>query len=324
MESLDMNLLVALDALLETNSVTLAAERLHTSAPAMSRTLARLRRVLGDPLLVRAGRNLVPTPRALELRHEVSRLVDQGRSLLTPRAALDPATLKRGFSIRAGDGVLAELSAPLLAAVRDEAPGVTLHFLPDTADGAGALREGRVDVEVGVIEHTDPETVVQHILLDRWIGVAAPEHPLITDKVTVAAYAGAAHLSISRVGRARGPIDDRLALHGRTRRVVATVPDLMTGLLAVRAGALVCPAPARLSAALLAPLGLCAFDIPLPLPGISVGMAWHPRNTADSGHLWLRGLIRTILTAGAAAAADPVAADITPRRQSRRGRVASG
>ncbi|WP_175583207.1 LysR family transcriptional regulator [Nocardia cyriacigeorgica] len=324
MESLDMNLLVALDALLETNSVTLAAERLHTSAPAMSRTLARLRRVLGDPLLVRAGRNLVPTPRALELRYDVSRLVEQGRTLLTPRAALDPATLKRGFTIRAGDGVLVELSGPLLAAVRAEAPGVTVHFLPDTLDGAGALREGRADIEVGVIDQTDPETVVQHVLVDRWVGVAAPEHPLITDRVTVAAYAGAAHLSISRVGRARGPIDDRLALHGRTRRVVATVPDLITALLAVRAGTLVCPAPARLSATLLPPLGLCAFDIPLPLPDISLGMAWHPRNTADGGHLWLRELIRSIVKRDPAAESGAVAVDISPRRQASRGRVASG
>lgn len=107
-----MNLLVALDALLETNSVTQAAERLHTSAPAMSRTLARLRRVLGDPLLVRAGRNLVPTPRALELRYEVSVLVEQGRLLLTPRGALDPTTLKRSFAVQAGDIVLGELATP--------------------------------------------------------------------------------------------------------------------------------------------------------------------------------------------------------------------
>ncbi|WP_330256679.1 LysR family transcriptional regulator [Nocardia sp. NBC_00565] len=289
-----MNLLVALDALLETNSVTQAAERLHTSAPAMSRTLARLRRVLGDPLLVRAGRNLVPTPRALELRYEVSVLVAQGRTLLTPRGGLDPTTLKRSFAVQAGDIVLGELATPLLAAVRAQAPGVTLHFLPDSREGTAALRDGRVDIEVGVIDHTDPETTVQRVLRDRMIGVAAPEHPLITDRVTVARFAAAAHLSISR--RGRGPIDDRLALHGRTRRVVATVPNLTTALLAVRSGTLICPAPAALTATTRTALGLRAFEIPVPLPEITIAMAWHPRNTADTGHRWLRELIRTTLT----------------------------
>ncbi|KAA8884757.1 LysR family transcriptional regulator [Nocardia colli] len=296
MEALDMNLLVALDALLETNSVTRAAERLHTSAPAMSRTLAKLREALDDPLLVRAGRNLVPTPRALELRYEVGTLVEQGRALLTPRGAIDPGALKRNFAVQAGDMVLTELAGPLLAAVRAEAPGVTLRFLPDTLEGTAALRDGRVDIEIGVLDHGDPETTVRRVLGDRMIGIAAADHPLVTERVTVARFAAAAHLSISRNGHARGPIDDRLALHGRTRRVVATVPNLTTALFAVHGSDLICPAPALLSRSALPALGLCAFEIPLPLPEVAIGLAWHPRNTADSGHRWLRELIATILS----------------------------
>ncbi|GAA5055261.1 LysR family transcriptional regulator [Nocardia callitridis] len=315
MEALDMNLLVALDALLETNSVTRAAERLDTSAPAMSRTLARLRRVLGDPLLVREGRNLVPTPRALELRHEVGVLVEQGRTLLTPRAAVDPSALKRNFAVQASDMVLTELAAPLLAEVRAQAPGVAVRFLPESFEGTAALRDGRVDIEVGVIDHTDPETAVRRVLGDRSIGVAAPDHPLITERVTVAAYAAAAHLSISRTGRAHGPIDDRLALHGRTRRVLATVPNLTSALFAVRASDLICPAPALLSASTLPALGLCAFEIPLPLPEIAIGLAWHPRNTADSGHRWLRDLIHDTLTRLGAAARPPKSRRAKPNQE---------
>nr|WP_198428115.1 LysR family transcriptional regulator [Nocardia bovistercoris] len=291
-----MNLLVALDALLETSSVTKAAHRLDTSAPAMSRTLARLRRVLGDPLLVRAGRNLVPTPRALEMRYEVSTLVAKGRELLSPRGEVDPAALKRSFAVRAGDAVLTELVAPLLSAVRTRAPGVGLNIRPDAPEDIAALRDGRVDIEVGVIERTDPETTVQRIFGDRAHGVAAPDHPLVTEHVTVARYAAAAHLAISRHGRAHGPIDDRLALHGRTRRVVATVPDLTAALLAVRSGDVVCSVPAHLSRSAVAALGLRTFEIPLPLPEIAVSMAWHPRNGADGGHRWLRDLIRALLT----------------------------
>ncbi|RJO72949.1 LysR family transcriptional regulator [Nocardia panacis] len=296
MDTLDMNLLVALDALLETNSVTLAAQRLRTSPPAMSRTLAKLRRVLGDPLLVRAGRHLAPTPRALELRYEVRALVEHGRSLLTPRASVDPRALKRTFGIQADDMVLTELAGPLLAAVDAQAPGVTVRFLPDGRDGAAALRAGRVDLEVGVLDHTDPEIVAQRVVGDRIIGIAAADHPFASGRVTVAAYASAPHLAISRVGRAHGPIDERLALHGRTRRVVATVPTLSAALFAVRSGHLVCPAPAALTAALRPAMRLCAFEIPLPLPEIAIGTAWHARNTADTGHRWFRELVRDILT----------------------------
>ncbi len=291
-----MNLLVALDALLETHSVTKAAQRLKTSAPAMSRTLARLRLILDDPLLVRSGRHLVPTPRALEMRYEVTAVVQRGRELLGPRDDLDPAALKRSFAVRAGDLVLAELVGPLLAAVRSRAPGVTLTLRPDAPEDTAALRDGRVDIEVGVIDRTDPETTVQRVFGDHLLGVAAHDHPLVTGHVTVARYAAAAHLAISRLGRAQGPIDDRLALHGRTRRVVATVPDLPTALLTVRAGGLICPAPAHLSASAVAAFGLGTFEIPLPLPEVAVSLAWHPRHTADSGHRWLRELIRTLLT----------------------------
>ncbi|NKY59781.1 LysR family transcriptional regulator [Nocardia flavorosea] len=302
MADLDLNLLVALHALLETNSVTRAAERLNTSPPAMSRTLARLRRVYGDPLLVRAGRELVPTPRALELRFEVSALVEQGRALLAKPDTVDPTALVRGFALHVDDAVLPELAGQLLTEVRAHAPGVTLRFVPaDAAGAASALRDGRIDVEVGVVDRADPQTRVERIRGDRLIGVAAPGHPLVADRVTVAAYAAAAHISISPRGIARGVVDDRLALHGRTRRVVATVPDLTTALLAVRSGAVVCPAPAVVANTTLPALGLYAFEIPLPLPEMTISLAWHPRNTPDPAHAWLRTLIRTVLRSG-----DPV------------------
>lgn len=295
MRDLDLNLLVALHALLETNSVTSAAERLGTSPPAMSRTLARLRRVFGDPLLVRSGRQLVPTPRALELRFEVGALVDQGRALLAPSEPIDPAALSREFAVHIGDAVLTELTTPLLAAVRAQAPGVRLRLLPESAAGPSALRAGKADLEIDVSNHADPQIRVERVRGDRLIGVAGPDHPLITGRATVAAFAAAAHISISGRGVARGPIDDRLALHGRTRQVVATVPDLPTALFAVRSGSVVCPAPEFVAAVTLPALGLCPFEIPLPLPETVISLAWHPRNTADPAHAWLRGVVRTIV-----------------------------
>ncbi|WP_028476632.1 LysR family transcriptional regulator [Nocardia sp. CNY236] len=306
METLDMNLLVALDALLDTNSVTLAAQRLGSSPPAMSRALARLRRALGDPLLVRAGRTLAPTPRALELRSEVSVLVARGRALLAPNNATDPVGLRRTFAVQAGEGVLAELATPLLAAVQAQAPGVTVRFLPDVSGDTASLRDGRVDLEVGTLDYSDSETTVRRVLGDRMIGVAAAGHPLVTDPVTVGAYAAARHLSVSRDGRPHGPIDDRLALHGRTRKVVATVPTVTSALFAVRGSDLVCPVPAWLTATTLPALGLTPFEIPLPLPEIALGIAWHPRYTADGGHRWLRDLVHETMLRSAAGARPPI------------------
>ncbi|MGW4631271.1 LysR family transcriptional regulator [Nocardia sp. NPDC004415] len=295
MDALDLNLLLALDALLDTNSVTEAARRLQTSTSAMSRTLTRLRAVLDDPLLVRSGRALVPTPRALELRHDVAHLVEQARALLTAREGGGPGR-HRDFVVRVGDAVAARLSGPLLAAVRAELPGASVRFLAaDPADGSVALRDGRVDVEVGMLGRTDPETVVQRLFADRWIGVAAARHPFAATRPTVAAYASALHLEVSATGRTHSPIDDRLALHGRTRRVIATVPDLSTALFTVTTTELVCPAPELLTAPACAALGAAVFDIPLPLPDPVVAMAWHPRNTADAGHRALRELIAEVL-----------------------------
>ncbi|APE35886.1 LysR family transcriptional regulator [Nocardia mangyaensis] len=293
MDALDLNLLLALDALLDTNSVTEAARRLHTSTSAMSRTLTRLREVLDDPLLVRSGRQLVPTPRALELRHDVAVLVEQGRFLLTAREGKGPGR-HRDFVVRVGDSVAARLSGPLLAAVSSQLPGVTIRLLA-AEDADSALRDGRVDVEVGTIGRTDPETVVQRLFADRWIGAAAAGHPFAAERPTVAAYASAHHLEVSATGRTHGPIDDRLALHGRTRRVLATVPDLSTALFTVTTTDLICPAPEQLSRPARTALGLATFEIPLPLPTPVVAMAWHPRNTADAGHRALRDLITTVL-----------------------------
>ncbi|MFF0544610.1 LysR family transcriptional regulator [Nocardia thailandica] len=295
MDSLDLNLLVALDALLDTHSVTAAARRLHTSSSAMSRTLTKLRAALNDPLLVRSGRALVPTPRALELRHEVAAVVERARALLA--GAEDGAVGRsRDFVVRVADAVASRLVGPLLPALAAALPGATVRLLPESADTAAALRDGRVDIEIGVPGRGDPETVVQRLFGDELVGVADAGHPFVTARPTVAAFASARHVEISPHGRVHGPIDDRLALHGRTRRVTATVPDLAAALFAVRGSDLVCPVPARLSRPAREALGLGVFAIPLPLPPIPLAMSWHPRHTADPTHRRLRELLADTLS----------------------------
>ena len=157
MQSIDLNLLIALDALLTEGSVIGAAQRMNLSPPAMSRTLGRIRLALGDEILVRAGRGMVPTPRALELHGRVRELVEDVRGVLRPDADAGPETLARSFTIRASDYVAGVFGVPLQAIAAREAPQVTLRFADQGKEDANALREGRIDLDIGVLGDIGPE-----------------------------------------------------------------------------------------------------------------------------------------------------------------------
>ncbi len=175
MEDVDLNLLVALDALLAEGSVAKAAERLRLSASSMSRTLSRLRAATGDPLLVRTGRGLVPTPRASELRERVGRLVQEAQAVLRPTEALDLARLETTFSLRTSDGFVDNFGPALLARLASDAPGVRLHFVQKLDRHTTGLRDGGVDLETGVVSKvTGPEVRTQALFRDRFIGVTRP------------------------------------------------------------------------------------------------------------------------------------------------------
>src|SRR4051812_25513646 len=146
---LDLNLLVALDALLEEGSVMGAAERLHLSSPAVSRTLGRLRRLTGDDILVRTGRTMVPTPYATAVHEEVRRLVRQAQDVLMPSRELDLAALDRTFTLQCHDALATALTPALLDRIGEQAPGVTLRVLVESSVDTDDLRRGRVDLELG-------------------------------------------------------------------------------------------------------------------------------------------------------------------------------
>ncbi|MFD4350406.1 LysR family transcriptional regulator [Streptomyces coelicoflavus] len=302
---IDANLAVALDALLAEQSVTRAAARLRTSPAAMSRTLGRLRRILQDPLLVRAGQTMVPTPRALALRDEAATVVHRLGALLTPATGVDPATLRSTLSLQAADLVGAALAAGLLTLAGQEAPGISLRFRAEELEAGPALRDGRVDLEVGAIDHVDPETRVEELVTLRMTAAVRPGHPLAEGPLTPARFAAAEHVAVSRRGRFDGPVDAALAEHGLSRRVAVVLPGHLAALsLAARTNVVALvpaapggdssPSPLTEQASV---LGLRLLDIPLPLPPVTIGMAWHPRHTSDGAHHWLRAAVRRVLRA---------------------------
>ena len=148
MQQLDLNLLAALDALLQEGSVVGAAARLGITASAMSRALARIRAQTGDPMMVRAGRGLVPTPRALDIRDRVRAATSEAHALLSKDVRNDPSSFARTFSIRADDAVTAVLGPQLLDVIGRHAPGVNLVFCTEGEENVAALREGGVDLDI--------------------------------------------------------------------------------------------------------------------------------------------------------------------------------
>ncbi|MFH9075489.1 LysR family transcriptional regulator [Streptomyces alboflavus] len=285
---MDLNLLRVLDALLQENSVTRAAERLGTSPAATSRALARLRRAVGDPLLVRAGQGLVPTPRAVELRDEVGALLRGCDDVLRPGAGFEAVHLQRTFTVQATDLLLAGLAGPLTERIRAEAPEVDVVFLPEALEGGPALREGAVDVELGVLGDLDPEIRTQSLVQRPLVGVARGGHPLFRKRIDARRFAAADHIGISRHGKRLGPIDHALAERGLRRRVAVVVPSHTSAMLLARDTDLVALTLTGCLPGPTAALGLRTFPLPLDLPPIDLGMAWHPRNSADPGHRWFR------------------------------------
>jgi len=288
MDHPDFNLLVTLDAVLLEGSVAGAARRLGLSASAMSRALARLRETTGDPLLVRAGRGLVPTPRALELREPVRRLVEEAHAALRPAAPLDLSTLARTFTLRTREGFVENFGAALVARVASDAPGVRLHFMAKTDRETTLLRKGAVDLETGIVgTEADPEVRTRALFGDRFVGVVRAGHPLARGKVTLARYLAARHVLVARQGGRQSPVD--AALLPAERSIAATTGSFAAALALARASDLVATVPERQTGILRE--GMHSFALPVEVPALTISMLWHPRMDVDQAHRWLRGLV---------------------------------
>jgi DNA-binding transcriptional LysR family regulator len=287
----DLNLLITLDVLLAEGSVARAARRLRLSPSAMSRALARLRAATGDPLLVRAGRGLVPTPRALELRQQVGPLVKNAEAVLRPAEKLDIKKLVRTFTLRTSEGFVENFGPALIACVGAEAPGVRLRFLQKPDRDSTPLREGTVDLETGVVgEMTGPEVRAQALFRDRFVGVVRTGHPLSKGRITPARYAAGRHILVSRRGLDGGPIDAAMNEAGLKREIVTIVGGFSTALALARASDLFASVPERHTGNLRT--GMHSFRLPVAMPEITVSLLWHPRMDADPAHRWLRDCVR--------------------------------
>lgn len=304
MDNPDLNLLAALDTLLAEGSVTAAARRLGLSPSAMSRTLTRLRSATGDPLLVRAGRGLAPTPRAAALRDRVHELARDVRAVLRPQTAhLDAASLELTFTIRASEAFLEFLSPPVVAAVTRAAPRVRLRFAPKPDKDARALREGSIDLEISVLGTSAPEIRTQFLFNDKLIGVARIGHPLLSGgNVTPARYAACNHVVASREGHIVEPVDAALEKLGLKRMIPVVVPGYPDAMRLARHSDLIALVPRSCLGNRLVPdhpatSDLASFELPVPTPEFKISAIWHPRMDADPAHRWLRDTVISVCRA---------------------------
>ena len=289
----DLNLLVTMNVLLAEGSVARAARRLRLSPSAMSRALARLRDTVGDPLLARAGRGLVPTPRAVELRERVAQLVEDAESVLRPLERPDLTQLVRAFSVRSREGFVENFGPGLIARVRKEAPGVRLQFLQKIDKDSAPLRDGTVDLETGVVERgTAPELRRQVLFRDRYVAVVRARHALSKGRMTAARYASGEHIGIIRPWLNQDPIDDVLGVLGLERDVVTSVGGFSTAIALARTSNLIASVPERHTGNLR--VGMHSCPLPFATPQIAISMLWHPRMHADPAHRWLRACVKEV------------------------------
>jgi LysR family nod box-dependent transcriptional activator len=293
---IDLNLLVAFDALMDERSVSGAARRLSLSQPGMSNTLARLRKLLGDPLLVREGLALVPTARAEALRQPVRDALAIISGAIDQRTGFDPATDHATWTVSCSDYSLLMLIGPLVRRLTATAPGATVRVLPRSPDPVRLLREGTADLVIEPAEiMPDAAMASQRLFSDRWLCCVWDGNPGVGDRMTLETYLRLGHLVYS-MGQGQPPsiVDQHLERSKVPRRIEFTVESFLLAPFLLEGTELVAVVPERAVPHLRRTSAIRLLEPPIELPPITEMLWWHPRHTADSVHSWIRARIAEI------------------------------
>lgn len=294
MEPSDLASLATLDALLQESSVSGAARRLGLSTPAVSHALARLRERFGDPLLVRAGRHMILTPRAEALRPRVRAAVASAAQLFESPEDFEPSRATGALTLSMTDYVLLVFGQAFDQAIVSQAPGVDLRFVPNAPDDSQRLREGTTDLAVGIYADLPPELKIQPIITDRFVCVVRRDHPTVTDTPSLEAFAALQHIQVAPRGRPGGYVDRTLASFGFQRRVVRAVPYFQVALEMTARSDRILTVSERIARLLGPRLGLRILEPPLALDPFALSMVWHPRLDNDPTHRWVRAQLKAV------------------------------
>lgn len=290
MGAIDLNLLASLDVLIEEANVTRAAVRLGISQPALSAQLARLRLMIGDPLLVpsETGRGMVATTHALALRNRLHAALEELRSAVRPPSPFDPTTDTRTFSIAATDYAAIVLGLALIEQLLAGAgPGIRVRIRSLQPTSNEELERGDVDLLIGADQSMAGAMPVSRLLDEGFVMIQRKGHPRGTHALDLEGYCSLKHVLVSPFdGNLRGVIDDQLAQSGHSRHVVLAVHQFALAPMIVERGDLVSTLPEKLARRFADRVDV--FELPFQARGFSLFATWHPRSHQDQGHIWLR------------------------------------
>jgi DNA-binding transcriptional LysR family regulator len=295
--SLDLNLLLVLEALLEERNVTRAAARVGLSQPAASSALSRLRAALGDPLFRRSSAGMSPTPRAMELAAPLRAALAQIRAALTESPAFDPSASTRSFRLGMTDYAELILLGPLLSRISRDAPDIQILvrrldriFIPPESE----LRDAAMDAAIGFFPEAsslEPDTHSLDLYSEKNVCIASKGNPVLRGPLTLRRFAAAGHVGVFYRNEVRGLVDTALATHGLRRKLRATTPHFLSAAQVVAESNLIAVVPAGLAARFRKSLRLDVRKVPVHMPPLHMRLLWHQRATSDAGHQWLRTLV---------------------------------
>ena len=295
--AVNLNLLVAFDALFEELSVTRAARRAGVTQPAMSNTLAQLRSLFGDALFVRHRTGLTPTARAKELAEPIRKGLGLLQGALTGHG-FDPATSQRRFVIATSDYVELVLLPALLRRLSKLAPQVRLQLRPwGLHEAPPELARGEVDLMLGFYDKLPPHHYEQPLFDDEYVCVVRRRHPTVKTKLTLAHYLELSHVLVSARSDSLGSVDRALLAQGKKRHIGARVSHFLTVPVLVAQTDFVAALDRRVAEVFARPLGLKLFPPPLKLPKGTIGQVWHEQQHTDAGQRWLRAQVAEVAAA---------------------------
>jgi DNA-binding transcriptional LysR family regulator len=294
LSAVDLNLLVAFEALYIHQSVTLAAQRVHIGQPAMSAALGRLRSLLDDDLFVRVGRDMKPTARAVAIAPQVLSALDTIRATLADLQTFDPASSQKTFTVATSDYFASMILPVLLGLLRHQAPQVNLRLLPvEKASLVNSIENDTFDLAVGTFANLPPYILQQTLLSEQFVGIARSGHPALKDGVmSLENFVGFPHALFTLRRDDIGIIDQALAKQDLKRRIALTVPYWFALPSAIASSDLLVAIPSCMAAQVTQHYSLQAFEIPLHLSSWPISMVWSTLNDQNPENFWLRQTIQ--------------------------------
>jgi DNA-binding transcriptional LysR family regulator len=293
LNTIDLNLLVAFDALVSERSVSRAAERLGVTQPAVSHALKRLRHLFKDELFTRGPHGMQPTGRALSLHPSVQSVLADIRSIVSTGNHFDPATTSRTFRLSMSDAMSVEALPHIVRRIRSEAPNIDLVIgTSGPQESCRRIADDEIDLAIGVFPHVPKDFRSRELYRDTLVCVADRRNERLKDgRMDLQAYLDSPHATVARHRDNGIQVDDILDSMGIPRRIVVAVPHYLSVPALIHGTDLVAHTRTRLLSVFRRSSGLVTFPVPMEVPELQFIQIWHKRYEGDAGHRWMRDLV---------------------------------